>query len=107
MEGCLAEHQHEPASLLEADIRGSCQEAIRCGMGYRGEAVHRAGRDHHADSGEASRCDGGADIGVGICVIRHASEIVHGHVGFVTQSAFARLGDDEMGLKLEGARYLQ
>jgi hypothetical protein len=58
----LAEQQHQSPSLLEADIRGSRQQAISGAMGYFSQTVHRAWCDHHADGGEASRGDGSSDI---------------------------------------------
>jgi hypothetical protein len=76
-------------------------------MGYFSQAVHRARCDHHPDSGEASRRDGSADVGVRICVVRHAPEFAHGHISLVTQSAFACLRDNQMGLNLQCTRYLQ
>jgi hypothetical protein len=76
-------------------------------MSYFSQAVHRAWRDHHPDGGEASRRNGSSDISVGICVIRQTSELGHGHIGLVTQGAFARLCYDQMGFNLQCARHLQ
>jgi hypothetical protein len=40
-------------------------------------------------------------------MIRHASELLNGQLGLVSQGAFASLGDDQVGLNLEFARNLQ
>jgi hypothetical protein len=107
MERRLAEQQHESASLLKTDIRGSCQKAIGSTMGYFSQAMHRAGRDHHPDGGKASRRDSCSNISVGIRVVRHASELLNGQIGLVSQSTFASLRDDQMGLNLKYTRHLQ
>ena len=76
-------------------------------MRYFSQAMHRAGCDHHSDGGKAARGDRRANISVGICMVRQASELLNGQIGLVSQGAFAGLRDNQMGLDLECARYLQ
>lgn len=76
MERRLAKQQHESASFLQADIRGSRQKPIGRAMGDLGQAVHRTWRDDHPHAGKASRCDRCSDIGIRIGVVRHAAEIL-------------------------------
>ena len=90
----LAEQQHKSTSF-QIDIRGSRQKAIGCAMSYFSQAMHRAGCHHHPEGGKAARRDSSSNISVGIRVVRHASELLNGQIGLVSQSTFTCLRDDQ------------
>ena len=69
VQGCLTQHQHDPATLLETDVRRARDQIVVVALCDGTQGLHRAGRDEHSKRPEGARGDRGTKIGIMVAMI--------------------------------------
>jgi hypothetical protein len=104
----LSRCQHEPAALLQCNVRCPIKEVIAEGMGDVGECPHGTGDDDHGLHAERATGRSGGDIAIPVVDSCQTLDFGHGPVRLKDDRATGCRGNDQMRLDLvELGQYLE
>ena len=103
----LPHDQHQASLLLQHDVGGAVDQVVALAMGDRGEGLHAAGRDDHAQGEEGAAGERGALVVLGVGARGHGADFGQAVRCLVEERARPPPAQDEVALDVGGPQRLQ